>query len=410
MKQILLSILAIALILSAKPAHSQPLESFGKIELWGGGEKEARTPAGGRFTAEALGVLPLIGNFGVQGAFNYVGGLGSRIGFNVGPVLAWDGGKAGAFVAYQHRGLGSTDFVHVIPSVAFYLPQANLNFWYSHPVSGAQKAGNNRVYYGINHLEATASFFAGSDWWQPYLRRDNVELVGGLQVNTFAGAGHGKLGGTGVGPVLGASFQPMPGVAVNLARATFDSQGRYRVATGVEFFFDRKGGTSLMQERRKYLEPNWKGSQGAGKKHLSSCRRCFIVSDRNVKANIEPIDQREILARVAQMPIRKWNYKTDDPSVRHIGPMAQDFHDAFGLGDTDKGIYTVDGNGVALASIQALYQIVEEKDRKIAALESRLTDLEQRKSSSTFNDLAAAWPFIALAAVGAVLVARRKAS
>src|SRR5256885_4601869 len=115
-----------AFILTALPLYAQPLEPFGKIELSGGAEKETRTPPGGRFTAEALGVWPLMPNFGVQGALHYVGGLGSRVGFNIAPVYAFDGGKLGFFVSYQHRGLRGTDFVHFIPSVAFYLPQINL--------------------------------------------------------------------------------------------------------------------------------------------------------------------------------------------------------------------------------------------------------------------------------------------
>jgi hypothetical protein len=391
---------------TAHPLHAQPLEPFGKIELSGGGEKESHTPAGGRFTAEALGVWPFTANLGVQGALHYVGGLGSRVGFNLAPVFAFDGGKVGFFVSYQHRGLRDTDFVYLMPAVAFYLPQWNLNAWYSQPVTGAQHGGH-RTEYGINKLQATGSYFAGSDWWGPYLRRDNVELIGGLQVNTFAGAGHSKLGGTGFGPILGVSFLPMPGVAVNLVRATFDHEGRYRVATGLEFFFEAKGGTSLKDMRRKYLEPNFDGPQGAGKKHPHSDRR-IEVSDRNLKTNIAPIDQREILARVAKMPVQQWNYKEDDASVRHIGPMAQDFHAAFGLGDTDKAIYNVDGNGVALASIQALYQLVQEKDEKIVTLESRLAQLEKGKTHSPLDDVAAAWPFIAMVAVGGVFIARRK--
>ena len=270
MKHMYLLIAAIlAFTLSSIQVHAQPLEPFGKIELSGGAEREAHNPSGGRFTMEALGVWPFMGSFGVQGALHYVGGQGSRIGFNVAPVLAFDGGKAGFFVSYQHRGLRDTDFVHLIPAVAFYLPQVNLNAWYSHPVTGAQRGGD-RVEYGVNRLQATASFFAPSDWWGPYLRRDNVELMGGIQVNTFAGAGHDKLGGTGVGPVLGVSFLPMPGVAVNLIRASVDHQGRYRVATGLEFFFDPKGGTSLKEMRRKYLEPNFDGPQGGGKKRPGS--------------------------------------------------------------------------------------------------------------------------------------------
>jgi hypothetical protein len=255
-------IFVFALASTAKAAAF--LEPFGKVELSAGGEKESHTPAGGRFTMEGLGVLPLMGNFGVQGALHYVTGLGSRVGFNLGPVLGWDGGKVGAFVAYQHRGLRGTDFVHLVPSIAIYLPQANLNLWYAQPVSGAQHGGH-RVEYGVNKLQGTASFFAGSDWWAPYLKKDNVEILLGLQVNTFAGAGHDKLGGTGFGPVAGVSFLPMPGVAVNLLRLNFDHKSRFRVATGLEFFFDPKANVTLKEARRKYLEPNTDAPTAGGK-------------------------------------------------------------------------------------------------------------------------------------------------
>src|SRR4051794_38758119 len=108
MKKTVLSLLVAVAVLGfgfVPKANVAALEPFGKIELSGGGEKEAHTSSGGRFIAEALGVLPLMGNFGAQGAIHYEGGLGSRIGFNAGPVLGWDGGKAGFFFNYQHRGL-----------------------------------------------------------------------------------------------------------------------------------------------------------------------------------------------------------------------------------------------------------------------------------------------------------------
>jgi len=95
----LLGVAVLAFIFTALPVYSQPLEPFGKIELMGGGEKEAHAPSGGRFTMEGLGVLPPTGNFGVQGALHYLGGLGSRVGFNIAPVFAFDGFKAGAFLS-----------------------------------------------------------------------------------------------------------------------------------------------------------------------------------------------------------------------------------------------------------------------------------------------------------------------
>ncbi len=68
------------------------------------------------------------------------------------------------------------------------------------------------------------------------------------------------------------------------------------------------------------------------------------------------------------MPISQWSMKADSAGHKHIGPMAQDFHAAFGLGDTDKYIAQGDAEGVALASIQGLYQIVQEKDELIRKL------------------------------------------
>ncbi len=102
-------------------------------------------------------------------------------------------------------------------------------------------------------------------------------------------------------------------------------------------------------------------------------------SDRAAKDRFEPVDGRDLLSRVARLPISKWSYKVEDGSVRHIGPMAQDFAATFGVGGDDRSIGTVDADGVALAAIQALYEIVKEKDSRIHALEQRLSALEQAK-------------------------------
>jgi hypothetical protein len=84
------------------------------------------------------------------------------------------------------------------------------------------------------------------------------------------------------------------------------------------------------------------------------------VSDRNAKENFAPANPREVLAKVAALPVGTWNYRAQDIAIRHIGPMAQDFKAAFGVGGTDKGITTVDADGVALAAIQGLNQKVDE--------------------------------------------------
>ena len=94
------------------------------------------------------------------------------------------------------------------------------------------------------------------------------------------------------------------------------------------------------------------------------------------KENFASTDGREVLDRLAAIPVATWNYKSEDPSIRHIGPVAQDFYAAFGVGEDDKHIATIDADGVALAAIQGLYRVVQEQDARIAGLEARLASQE----------------------------------
>ncbi len=101
-----------------------------------------------------------------------------------------------------------------------------------------------------------------------------------------------------------------------------------------------------------------------------------VVSDRNAKNNFAPVDGVAILNALAGIPIETWNYNTQAESIRHMGPMAQDFYAAFGLGETALGISTVDADGVALAAIQGLYSVVQEQQAENAALQERVAALE----------------------------------
>jgi hypothetical protein len=107
-----------------------------------------------------------------------------------------------------------------------------------------------------------------------------------------------------------------------------------------------------------------------------------LTSDRNLKENFMPLDGQTVLAKVAALPLLQWNYKSDNKAVQHIGPMAQDFHSAFGLdGADDKHISVVDEGGVALAAIQGLNQKLEARSQELEAenadLKARLEKLEQ---------------------------------
>jgi len=104
------------------------------------------------------------------------------------------------------------------------------------------------------------------------------------------------------------------------------------------------------------------------------------ISDRAAKENFLQVDGREVLAKVLALPIQTWAFK-QDAEIRHMGPMAQDFHAAFGMGADEKHIATVDADGVALAAIQGLNEVVKEKDAEIMALKLRLENLEQAVST-----------------------------
>lgn len=99
------------------------------------------------------------------------------------------------------------------------------------------------------------------------------------------------------------------------------------------------------------------------------------TSDRNLKENFASVDCREVLERVASLPISRWSFK-GDTTGRHIGPMAQDFTAAFSVGEDDKHIATVDADGVALAAIQGLNEVVKEKDAEIRLLKREMAELK----------------------------------
>jgi len=120
------------------------------------------------------------------------------------------------------------------------------------------------------------------------------------------------------------------------------------------------------------------GAETAGVYLSSGGSGWNAVSDKAMKSNIRAVDGKDILNRLSSIPISQWSYKTQNPSIEHIGPMAQDFHKAFGLGEDNKSINSIDSDGVALAAIQGLHELVKEKEAKIAAQESRISDLESR--------------------------------
>ncbi|HEX2081597.1 MAG TPA: tail fiber domain-containing protein, partial [Longimicrobium sp.] len=111
-----------------------------------------------------------------------------------------------------------------------------------------------------------------------------------------------------------------------------------------------------------------------------------VISDVNRKESFLSVDGEDILARIRNLPVSTWRYiDEEDRTVRHIGPMAQDWQRAFGFSADETTINMSDFDGVNLAAIQALERRTEElrgqvgqRDERIRALEEQLAERDAR--------------------------------
>jgi hypothetical protein len=115
------------------------------------------------------------------------------------------------------------------------------------------------------------------------------------------------------------------------------------------------------------------GTGAAGAQLLANATSWTTISDRNAKKNFQSVDTVAVLDKLAAIPVQQWNYKWEkDSDVPNVGPMAQDFKHAFYPGRDDKGISTLEFDGVELAAIQGLNEKVEVSIRKLEAENAEL--------------------------------------
>ncbi len=102
-----------------------------------------------------------------------------------------------------------------------------------------------------------------------------------------------------------------------------------------------------------------------------------VLSDSTMKMDRRRVDTRGVLDKLATMNVDTWRYKHQPGGPLHMGPMAQDLHAAFGLGDDNVTISTIDADGVLFAATQELAKQNAQKDKLIGDLEARVKQLEQ---------------------------------
>ena len=230
---------------------------------------------------------------------------------------------------------------------------------------------------GISDYSATFDH-----WFQTYLDDGTIKTAIEVQPNT----GNVGLGVTAPGYPL--TFASVLGDKISLwgnsgAHYGFGIQGNllqiHSSASSADIAFGYGESTNLTETVR------FKGNGNVGIGTNNPTQKLVVAgniyatgtitpnSDRNLKTGFAPVDAAAVLDKVAALPIQQWRFQAEDTAVKHIGPMAQDFRAAFGLGEIPTAIATVDADGVALAAIQGLNQKLEAKN---AALEKEMADLK----------------------------------
>ncbi|MER8044502.1 tail fiber domain-containing protein [Streptomyces sp. NPDC094032] len=100
------------------------------------------------------------------------------------------------------------------------------------------------------------------------------------------------------------------------------------------------------------------------------------VREGGAVAPVGAVNGYQVLETVATLPISTWRYVWEPEDVRHLGPMAQDWHAAFGLNRDDTRIPVVDGLGVALVCVQALHRHVTELEAEVSRLRDAMVTAE----------------------------------
>jgi len=110
--------------------------------------------------------------------------------------------------------------------------------------------------------------------------------------------------------------------------------------------------------------------------------RWEVLADVNAKEGLEPVAAADVLEKLKSLPMYTWRYKGQEERVNHIGPTAQDFNQAFGVGEHSTHISAIDADGVALSAIQALTKENADLRKRLQLLEKRFLNLVEALDDS----------------------------
>jgi hypothetical protein len=223
-------------------------------------------------------------------------------------------------------------------------------------------SASNATAFGLRSVAAQiTSFAAGED-------------------NTASGASSVALGYHAHTNARTGSFVFSDRSSVDTLRAGVNHSANWRVSGGFRIFTSSNLSTGVTIQSGASVS-NWGQSSAV----ISTSTGALLTtggvwqnaSDVNRKHEFEDVSGEEVLAKLRDLPLTTWSYRVEPDSVRHMGPTAQDFYAAFGLGNSDLSIGTVDADGVALVSAKALERRTTEQAEEIRRQAARIDALER---------------------------------
>lgn len=267
-------------------------------------------------------------------------------------------------------------------------------------------AGSNGSFVGGGEQNTVSNFDAIVGGGQQNTNSGQFGTIGGSYQNIISSSGTGATvaGGTGdaannpyatvgggVNNIVNGYAATVPGGYGDVANGSygFAAGNNAHAANDGSFVWSDGNGTLTTSAANNSVTMRASGGYrfftgtGTGGASLAAGATSWTaISDRNVKKNFQAVDTEAVLDKLATVPIQEWNYKWEkDSDVPNIGPMAQDFKHAFYPGRDDKGISTLEFDGVELAAIQGLNQKLQtelnRQDAENTRLKQELAELKQ---------------------------------
>jgi len=292
--------------------------------------------------------------------------------------------RNGGFVVFGELGAGSSDGIPAAGPGTRLLWHAWKAAFRAGIVEATQwdeaNVGSYSTAFGKNaEASGTGSFAAGED---VNATGENATAMGlrasAVGIATFA-AGQDVVAYGNYSVALGrsahtnarhGSFVFADASTTDTLRASVNHAAHWRVAGGFRIYTSSNLSTGVTIQSGSSVS-NWGQSAAV----ISTSTGALLTtggvwqnaSDASLKFAFEEVSGEEILEQLRELPIQSWSYKVEGQEYRHLGPTAQDFYAAFGLGTSDVSIGTVDADGVALKAAQALERRTAELARRADA-------------------------------------------